>query len=90
MITKKEYYKWKMVKLIKGKEYKHISFVTAYYFFGIPVYKYEKYKPNKLDEFDLDTDGGFVEEIPQKKTKTYIPSKDEIRIMSGEIETSFE
>jgi len=91
MIKKKEYYKWERIKLIDGKSYPHISFVTAYYFLGIPIYKYEKYVPNKIDSFDTEDDsGGFVETIPKKQTGTYDPSKDEAKKLEGAMDGTFE
>jgi len=91
MIKKKEFYKWEKIKLIDDKKYPHISFVTAYYFFGLPIYKYEKYVPNKIDSFDLEEEtSGYVETKPVKKTGTYDPSKDEIRKLEGEENGSFE
>lgn len=91
MFKKKEYYKWQMIKLIGEKKYRHISFVTAYYFLGIPIYKYEKYVPNKIDQFDIEEEKvGYVETIPQKKTGTYNPIKDESKILNGEVDSSFE
>jgi len=91
MIKKKEYYKWERIKLIDDRTYPHISFVTAYYFMGVPVYKYEKYVPNKIDQFDVEEeDGGYVETIPMKKTGTYDPSRDEAKKLEGEIDGSFD
>lgn len=91
MIKKKEFYKWERIHLVDGKTYPHISFVTAYYFMGLPVYKYEKYVPNKVDQFDIDEDErGFVETKPRKKTGTYDPSRDEGRKLEGQVDGSFD
>ena len=91
MIKKKEFYKWERIRLIEDKTYPHISFVTAYYFLGIPVYKYEKYIPNKIDEFDVEENkGGFTETIPMKKTGAYNPAKDDAKKMEGAVEAHFE
>ena len=91
MIKKKEFYKWERIKLIDNKSYPNISFVTAYYFMGIPVYKYEKYVQNKIDQFDIEEEeGGYVETKPMKKTGTYDPSRDESKKLEGVMDVSFE
>lgn len=88
MLKKKEFYKWEKIKLIENKAYPHISFVTAYYLFGIPLYKYEKFVPNKIDQFDLEESG--YTEVVTKKTGTYNPIKDESKKLEGTIENNFE
>ena len=87
MIVKKEFYRWEIIKLRKGKPCPHIYFITAWYFFGIPVYQYRKYVENKSYELDLEDDGGYIETV-KKKTGVYDPNKDELRILEGEVEGS--
>jgi len=90
MIVKREFFKWRRVKLIDDKTYPHISFVTAWYFLGIPLYSYEKYYPNKIDQFDIEEESGYVETRPAKKTGAYDPLKDEAKKLEGDLENSFE
>ena len=85
MISKREFYKWREINLIEGKKYMNIEFITAFYFFGIPIFKYCKHIPNREhEEMELPDNGAMI------NNNVYIPSRDEAKIMMGQVDNNFE
>ena len=87
MISIKQYYTWTKRDLLSDKKYIQISFVTAIYFMGLPIFKYCKHCPNREME---DEEGTYVDLIPRNRGGVYNPSKDESRILMGEVDNNFE